>query len=239
MNKITLRPSSIRSFHETPAKWYKNHVLNEDKFEGNTATYLGTIIHKYAETYYTLGDFNPHEILEDAPEDVDKTQILAEYEDMCKALDELYLSKHSKPELIERFMRLSINDEIELQGTCDFYDNGVLGDYKTSSKPQKDISPYSQQLNIYAFLLSTIGKEVHTLRVVNIIRKTKTIKPRVHVLECKADIQEGKRLVNLMANKTQLALNNPDKLELIFTENNYSFLSDGFKIETNFIELKE
>jgi hypothetical protein len=31
--KIVLRPSSIRSFLETPSKWWKNHVLGEDKFE--------------------------------------------------------------------------------------------------------------------------------------------------------------------------------------------------------------
>lgn len=234
---ITLRPSSIRSFHETGAKWYKNHILDEDKFEGNTATYLGTIVHKFAEAFYTLESWNPHEILDDAPEDVDKAVILAEYPAMCKELEDRYLNAHDKPELIEHFMQYNISEEMLIKGTCDAYDKGVLIDYKTSAKAKKDISEYTQQLNIYAFLLSLTNREVHTLRVVNIVRATKTLKPRVHMLECKADIQEGKRLVQLMADKTKLALDNPNFKDLIFTDNKYSFLSGGFDIETKFIEL--
>lgn len=236
---IILRPSSVRSFFETPDKWYRNHILEEDKFEGNTATYLGSVVHKFAESYYNLDDFNPHEILEEAPEGVDKALILAEYPAMCKQLEKKYLSKHGKPELIEHFMKANLTDDIIMQGTCDAYYDGVLVDYKTSSKAKKDISEYTQQLNIYAYLLSLTGREVHTLRVVNIIRATKTIEPRIHQLDCKADIAEGKRLVALMANKTKLALSNPEFIELIFNENNYSFLSNGFNIQTTFTELED
>lgn len=234
---IKLRPSSIRKFFEVPKSWYKNHILDEDKFEGNTATYLGTVVHKFAEAYYTLESWNPHEILDDAPDDVDKALILAEYPAMCKALEEKYLDIHDKPELTEHYMKSQISEEMLIQGTCDAYDKGVIVDYKTSAKAKKDISEYTQQLNIYAYLLSLTGREVHTLRVVNIVRATKTIAPRVHQLECPADIEEGKRLVHLMANKTKLALDNPDFIDLIFTDNKYSFLSGGFKIETSFQEL--
>ncbi len=239
MSKITLRPSSIRSFHETPKKWYKNHVLGEDKFEGNTATYLGTVVHKFAETYYTLEDFNPHEILNEAPEDVDKATILNEYPAMCKELEKKYLSKQNKPQLIEHYMNATLLDDFIIQGTCDAYNDGILVDYKTASKAKKDISEYTDQLNIYAYLLSLTGREVHTLRVINIIRATKTLKPRIHQLECKADIKEGERLTTLMAKKTKLALDNPEFIELIFTDNKYSFLSDGFGIETKFVELQD
>ena len=42
-----------------------------------------------------------------------------------------------------------------------------------------------------------------------------------------------------MANKTKLALSNPEFIELIFNENNYSFLSNGFNIQTTFTELED
>lgn len=239
MQKIILRPSSVRSFFDTPSIWYKNHILGLDKFEGNTSTYLGTIVHKFAETYYNLKDFNPYEILENAPEIVDKTTILAEYPEMCKQLELLYLSKNNKPELLEHFMELKINDNVVVQGTCDAYDNGVLIDYKTASKVSKDISEYTQQLNIYAYLLSLSKREVHTLRIVRIIRASKNIKPRINILECQADIKKGERLISIMSKKTKLALDNSEFSELIFTENPYSFMSDKVNIETKFIELEE
>ena len=235
MDSITLRASSVRSFFETPDKWYMNHILNEDKFEGNTSTYLGNVVHKFAEAYYTLEEWSVHDILEDAPEHVDKSEVLMEYEAMCKALEEKYLISHT-PDLTEHYMRV-VSGEFVFQGTCDALEKGVLVDYKTSAKPKKKMDEYVQQLNIYAYLMSLTDREVHTLRVVNIIRRTKTIPPRVNILECKAEPQEGKRLVEFMIKKAKLGLDNPEFRELIFSPNNYSFLSNGFNIETDFKEL--
>jgi len=234
---ITLRASSIRSFHETPSIWYKNHILGEDKFEGNTATFLGTIVHKYAETFYSLQPFNVDEILETAPEDVNIDEIMIEYPKMCKVLQTKYLEKQAKPQLMEHFMELKLSEDIKLQGTCDAFLNNTLVDYKTASKASKDIAPYSQQLNIYAYLLSLSDYRVDTLRIVQIVRSTKTMAPRINILETKADISEGKRLVTLMHNKTKLALDNPQFKDIIFHDNKYSFLSDGWGIETKFEEL--
>jgi len=110
-------------------------------------------------------------------------------------------------------------------------------DYKTSGKAKSSINEYIQQLNIYAFLASQKGIEINTLRVVNITRKTKTMPPRVIILECKADVEMGKALIDIMVRKTRLALDNPEVRELIFSENNYSFLSDGFDVETSVTKL--
>ncbi len=236
-NKIALRPSSIRSFMETSSKWYKHHILGEDTFEGNTATYLGTICHAFAETYYTLEEFNPHAILENAPECVDKSFVLATYPEMCKILEEKYLSEHRKPELIEHFMKMDIDQDFIMQGTCDFYNDGVLGDYKTAKRASKDITDYINQMHIYAYLLHLTGREVHTYRIVQIVQKTKTIPPRINILEAKADAMAGKELIDLMYKKTKLAMDNPEYRNAIFHENPYSFLNDTVKVETNFKEL--
>jgi len=234
MNTV-LRASSVRSFHETPNKWYDQHILGLDKFEGNTSTYLGTVVHKFAEAFYSLEEWSPYDILEDAPDWVDKEIVLTEYKGMCDALELKYLM-HNRPELLEHYMNVDIG-EYRFQGTCDAYDKGVLIDYKTSASPKKKIDDYLQQLNIYAYLMELTGREVHTLRAVNIVRATKRIPPRVNVLECKADPAEGKRLIEFMIKKAKLAIENPEFRELIFSPNQYSFLSDGFNIETILQEL--
>jgi hypothetical protein len=236
-DKIVLRPSSIRSFCETPSKWYLNHVLGVDKFEGNTATYFGTVVHAFAESYYTLEPFNPHAILENAPEEVDRTHILANYEEVCRELEDKYLSQHSKPELLEHFMKKDLDNDFLVQGTCDVYDKGVLVDYKTAGKVNKSINDNIQQLHIYAYLLALTGREVHTYRIVQIVHKTKTLKPRINVLECKANPEEGERLVDLMHMKAKLAYDNPDYVDVIFHQNPYSFLNDTPKVECEFTEL--
>jgi len=113
----------------------------------------------------------------------------------------------------------------------------IIGDYKTSSKQVKKIHDYTNQLNIYAYLLSISGKKVHTLRVVNINPRTKTLAPRVGVLECPADEKKGEELVNLMWKKSKMAYDNPEYKDYIFNPNTYSFLDTKEKIETDFKEL--
>lgn len=237
-DKIRLRPSSIRAFMETPDIWWARHIDGLEDFKGNTKTYLGTVVHAYAETYYTLGEFNPHAILENAPEEVDRAFVLSNYKSMCTELERKYLDKHSKPELIEHFMSLPLDNDFEIGGTIDAYDNGVLVDYKTSSRPVKKIDDYINQMHIYAYLLDKIGKEVHTYRVVNIVARTKTIDARVGVLECKSDIKKGEYLVNLMWKKAKVGYDNPAYKDYIFNENSYSFLNNSTEeIITDFKEL--
>jgi len=238
MGELVLRSSSVRKFHETPMQWYKDHILGENTFEGNTATYLGTVIHLFAETYFTEGEFNVEAILEDAPANVDKDIVLAEYQAMCDVLEEKYLSKIEMPSEMEMYSKLEI-DGITFQGTCDaIMGKNVLVDYKTSVKAKSKMDEYIQQLNIYAYLASLKGYTIDTLRVVNVVRKTKTMPPRVIVLECDADVEMGKALMELMVKKTRLAMDNPEVRELIFGENPYSFLSDGFSVETNVVKLE-
>lgn len=236
-DKIVLRPSSIRAFMDVPDIWWNRHIEGIEDFLGNTKTYLGTVVHAFAETYYTLGEFNPHAILENAPEEVDKTFVLANYKRMCKELEDKYLSKQSKPELIEHFIKLDLDNDFVLQGTLDAYDNGVLTDYKTSSRPVKKIDDYINQMHIYNYLLQQIGKKVHTYRVVNIVASTKTLAPRINILETQADEKKGKELIDLMHLKAKLAYDNPTYKNVIFHPNTYSFLDSSVKPETSFNEL--
>ena len=46
---IRLSPSSIGMFTERPWQWYRQNVLGLDKFEYNTSSVLGTVVHYCAE----------------------------------------------------------------------------------------------------------------------------------------------------------------------------------------------
>ena len=234
---ILLRASSVRSFFEVPSQWYKNHILGEDKFEGNTATVLGSVVHRYAECYFNGEEFDENMILDEANADIDVELIRSEFPAMCEVLERDYLSLIEVPEHIELYNSIE-RDGVKFQGTCDAINGKVLVDYKTSGKPKKQMDEYVYQLNIYAYLVSLKGIEIDVLRVVNIARRTKTLPPRVTIIECKADVKKGEELVNMMIDKTNLVLRNPEFKDLIFSENPYSFLGDGFDIENRIIEMK-
>ena len=237
MEKIRLRPSSIRAFMDTPNLWWSRHIEGIEDFLGNTNTYLGTVVHAFAESYYTMSEFNPHAILENAPEEVDKTYILSVYKDMCRELEQKYLSKQPKPELIEYFLCMPLDETFECGGTVDSWDNGILCDYKTAAKQTKKIDDYVNQLHIYAYLLSLTGRKTHTYRIVSIVQPLKTIGARVNIMECKADAEKGGELIKTMHMKSKIAYDNPKYKDYIFNQNSYSFMDKSEPIEMEFTEL--
>jgi len=239
-NGTLLRASSVRSFHDNSEQWYNNHILGEDKFEGNTSTYLGSVVHYFAEIYFSDKEMTMEqiidEVLSEAGDDIDQEVIRDEAPEMCEVFERDYLSTIEAPDYVELYNYID-DGSIRFQGTCDAIHGGVMVDYKTSKTPVKKIDGYIQQLNIYAFLVSFKDIKIDTLRVVNIARRTKTLPPRVTILECDADVNEGERLVRLMIDKARLALKNPEFAHLIFTPNPYSFISDGFNIETRIVPI--
>lgn len=227
MEKLIIRASSARSFYEVPAMWYKTHILGQDRFEGNTNTYLGTLCHKYAECYFTLKPYDYMEILAEAPDCVDKEGILKDMPAIEKEL-KLYLDTLEPPSLIEQYLKGFETAHFITQGTIDAYykEGGVLVDYKTSSVKKSSIDEYRQQLNIYAYLMALNGYEVNTIRIVNIIKATKTMPPRINILEGEADVKMGEETLRYMAEKAELAMRNPEFARLIFSPNPYSFLNN-------------
>ena len=70
------------------------------------------------------------------------------------------------------------------------------------------------------------GYEVNTLRIVNIIKATKTMPPRINILEGEADVKMGEETLKYMTEKAELAMRNPEFARLIFSPNPYSFLNN-------------
>lgn len=60
-----ISPSGINNFITKPHEWYREHVLNQGGFTGNTSSVLGTIVHYCAEMYSKnkeISDHNKREI---------------------------------------------------------------------------------------------------------------------------------------------------------------------------------
>ena len=59
-----ISPSGIEKFFSSPVLWYKEHILGEKEFKGNTSTILGTIIHAFAEAYAKGEPYSKEEVEE-------------------------------------------------------------------------------------------------------------------------------------------------------------------------------
>lgn len=167
------------------------------------------------------------EILAEAPDCVDKEGILKDMPAIEEEL-KLYLDTLEPPSLIEQYLKGFETEHFITQGTIDAYykEGGVLVDYKTSSVKKSSIDEYRQQLNIYAYLMALNGYKVNTLRIVNIIKATKTMPPRINILEGEADVKMGEETLKYMTEKAELAMRNPEFARLIFSPNPYSFLNN-------------
>lgn len=180
-----ISPSGIGKFFEMPSVWYRDNFLGENSFTGNTASYLGTILHAIAEAV-AKGESTDREEVEafldiiDDP-DVDKEMIRDHYPEMSSALINQYVLKNM-PDRIEEGIYAKVKNGIYVGGTFDAVQGDTLIDYKSaSSKPRTDsmVFNYKIQLLAYAWILKQSGVEINRLRLVYVTRRTKTLPSRL------------------------------------------------------------
>jgi len=173
---ISVSASGISNFFDNTSNWYRENLLNEEGFKGNTFSELGTIVHAAAAMYadtrqvdtYALSDYI--ESLREK-QDINIKVILDQYKPMIETLVNDFL-KLNVPEQNEEFIWKEILPGIVIRGTCDAYNQGVVRDYKTTGIKTsfKFSRQYWFQLMTYAWLYNSIGKEVHTLELVYVTR---------------------------------------------------------------------
>lgn len=159
-----ISPSQLATFFSSPTQWYNEQVKgNKAEFQGNTSSYLGTIVHFIAESYTKTGTYSESEIykylikelcseLEDLPDfsdseacqeyllenadkpDIDVSIILEKFEDMGGHLID-YLDKVGTPSNAEDLIKAEVKDGVYVSGSCDAYDadRKTITDYKTTS----------------------------------------------------------------------------------------------------------
>jgi hypothetical protein len=168
-----ISPSSFSRFMDRPHEWYREQVLGEGTFEGNTATVIGTLVHYVAEQYAKGLVPNKEEMLQYIEnmshlEDVDADDVLASYKPMAEVLVNDYVAKNM-PKVVEDFVALDFGDGVWIAGSVDAFDNGCVVDYKTynsKTKPRSIPMGYRYQLLIYAYVYYKLGYEVDRIRLV-------------------------------------------------------------------------
>ncbi len=172
-----ISPSSFNTFMNRPHMWYREQVLGEGTFEGNTATVIGTLVHYVAEKVAKGEEVNKAEITQyianhEDNEDVDTVVVLRDYVAMAERLVNDYVLKNV-PEHVEDFIKYHLGDGVWVAGSVDAFDNGCIIDYKTYSsktKPKSIPMNYRYQLLIYAYIYAQLGYAVDRIRLVYVNR---------------------------------------------------------------------
>lgn len=230
-NNIIISPSGLRNFISNRGEWYNNTILKEKSFTGNESSTLGSLLHMYADNYYS-GDLNKDNTLADWK----VKQIASEYPNAIKEFEriypyfkEVYLDNSTKPDYCEKYLEYDLTPNIKLAGSMDaiIQENGkwIILDYKSSSKTFKDLEAYFLQLSVYSLLVELcIGIKIDIIRVVGIIT---TKEPKIIVIEDKPNVDYVKQLLNDVVYSIQLVKDNPELISLIFPFNYYDMFNSG------------
>lgn len=116
-----ISPSQISRFFDNTSSWYREMLLDEDGFNGNTATRLGQVVHAAAEMFVKenvvhYDQINSH--IETLPADTDKSFIQAQYPGMVDVLVNQYLVNNI-PSESELFLSTEITPGVYAAGTLD------------------------------------------------------------------------------------------------------------------------
>lgn len=165
--------SQLSKFFDRTSEWYHENLLGEEGFTGNTATYLGTVVHAGIEMYVTTGDVDWEalaayvESIQD-PE-VDVYHILNQYEPMISAV--LPFVDANMPTEVEKFVFHELMPGIGAGGSIDALRGDTIMDWKTTSAktpPTRFSRNYWFQQMTYAWVLKQQGVDIRYLKLVYI-----------------------------------------------------------------------
>ena len=232
--------SQFNKFMTEPHKWYRNVILKEDNFEGNTSSVIGTCVHYIAECFAKDIKVDLEEVERyihkfDKIEDVDVDQVLREYKSLGVQLVNDYV-RHNKPRHAEVFMTSEVQDGYFAGGEIDAIDNGMIIDYKTyraKTKPKAIPQHYRYQLLIYAKVARDKGIPIDRIRLVYINRnidgeisektgkQLKSYPPEVTVLTetiTDEDMEFITSVLNLCIDTVKTSIEHPELTYVLFKD---------------------
>ena len=174
-----ISPSMIAKFTDKKWEWYQSQVLGNTEFNGNTATVLGTCVHRCAEVFTKckteeerafIRDEIPAYInsFKDNPE-VDTNYCLEQWKPMGQALID-YLRVFGIPDRSEDAIAVKLMDGVYVGGTADAVIGNTIIDFKTTSKLNVDDTyipnNYKMQLLAYAYIYRKLGVDISSMRLV-------------------------------------------------------------------------
>ncbi|MCF6330995.1 MAG: PD-(D/E)XK nuclease family protein [Sulfurimonas sp.] len=195
---IKLSPSRFETFFSKPHEWFRELIMNEEGFQGNSGSNIGNIIHATAERYDNKLDLLEPEIEsfiqslkevtnEDEPwKNLNHLVIREAYPDMQRLVKE-YIDKYPA-EFTEGYLWKQISKNVIIAGSYDrlrvnpMTGNYIIVDYKTTGDklpPKRMEYKHKLQLYMYAWMLRKQGKLVDGIEVVYITRYHHGSEPKV------------------------------------------------------------
>lgn len=172
-----ISPSSFSSFMSYPHQWYREKLLGEEGFTGNTSSVIGTIVHYCAECYAKDIEINKEEIEQyisnhQLHPDVETSIVRSQWLPMAETLINDYV-RYNKPTEVEPFVKYELQPGYFPSGSIDNITGDIIVDYKTynsKTKPRGIPQNYKYQLLIYAYICRKLGKQIDRIRLVYVNR---------------------------------------------------------------------
>lgn len=228
--RFKLSPSAFSMFGGNPSKWYKEQVLKQGDFRGNTNTVVGTIIHNRIEEWFNgiPSDLNKEDEYMQQFSDVGEFDVW-EANNQVDSLWEVVkeqIGTWDKPTKMEQEVVFDIPDSnVTIAGTYDYLRGTTIGDYKTTSRSEKSIKiSHKIQLACYIIALRANGVTVTDWEITYMV-KTKT--PKVIVIKEPIDegfVKETKQEIKDMVKRLKMLSEAPELSRILFPNNRNSFI---------------
>lgn len=173
--------SRFNLFMTAPHVWYREAVLGEEGFTGNTSSVIGTIVHGVAAAKANgeepvLADIERYiNTFTDNPE-VDLETVRNDWRPMAMTLVNDYVL-HQTFTAVEPFVSHEMYEGYYPSGSIDAVQNGMIVDYKTynsATRPSSIPMNYRYQLLIYAYICIKNNTPIDRIRLVYISRPRDT-----------------------------------------------------------------
>lgn len=177
-----ISPSAFAKFVDKPHIWYREEILEEDRFEYNTASVLGTVVHYCAYKVAKEEEVDTDEIEKyiakwPTNDDYEPQVVRDQYTTMAERLVNDYVLERPDFMAIEESYCFEVSNSFHAAGTIDVLEGEkhdcMITDYKTYSsktKPRTIPQHYKYQLLVYAWILTQLGYTVTRLRLVYVNR---------------------------------------------------------------------
>ena len=247
--KFKISPSSFANFITRPWQWYRQQVAGLDKFEYNTSSVIGTIVHYVAETVAKNMQVDENEIeryimsMKENDTYCQETVRNHWYEMAFVLVNNYVLPEKSTILEAEKQVFAEVKNKIYVSGTLDLLqgtkEDTLLTDYKTynsKTKPKSIPADYKYQLLVYVWILRKLGYNVTRIRLVYVNRsidgglseKTgkplKSYPPELAVLTeavTDEDLNYIESMLNLCADTVEVSNNHPELRKVIWHDSRF------------------
>jgi len=181
--ELKISPSKFNKFIDNAWPLFSEVIMDEDPFDYNTSSVLGTVVHYIGAMVGSKTDIDKSAIYsfindKENNDTYDNKEVLGAFEAMASELVNNYIIPNMRRFLaIEQRFFVLIKKGFYAGGTIDVLEGTkedcMVVDYKSynsTTKPKKIPYNYKYQLLVYAYILTKLGYTVSRIRLVYVNR---------------------------------------------------------------------